>query len=76
MNIIAAIRRRIRILRINDTAYQLRWIHQSYHERARGLRRDLVQLEREHLADIAAQGPTSREIARGVEARAKQPLFS
>lgn len=75
MSILTLIRRRIRLARMRDTAYQLEWVRASYRERALGLSRELRRLEHAHQRDTHTPGPTARDIARSVERRIKQPIY-
>lgn len=73
--LVRIVRRRMRIARIASTVHQLRWAQTTYLERMRGLRQQLDALEVSHMQDIANHGPTSHDIARGIEARCKSALF-
>lgn len=76
MNILAPLIRRVRLARLRDTAYRLAYVRQAYREQVLGLARDLDRLERAHLRDITQRGPSARDIARGVERKAKANLWS
>lgn len=76
MSIITALIRRIRIARLQDRLGQRNILRHSYRERILGLNRDIARLERAHLRDITTRGPTSREIAHGIERSAKRGVLA
>lgn len=75
MSLITLVRRRIRIVRLQDAIYRREFLRQSYVEQMGGLRRHIDELEAEHRRDITTAGPSSRDIARGVTLRAKAGLL-
>lgn len=76
MSIITLIRRRIRLARLADARTRQAWLRRTYCEQMSGLARHIDDLERDHVLDVARNGPSSREIARGIESQAKAGLFA
>lgn len=76
MIILSRIMRKLRLARLQDAIHRRNIIRHSYIEQVLGLNRDIQRLESAHLRDITLRGPTSREIARGLEKRAKAGLFA
>jgi hypothetical protein len=76
MSIITLIKRRIRLARLQDAKIQQAATRRAYIEQMSGLSWRIRRLERAHVRYITTTGPSSREIVRGVESRAKAGLLA